>query len=174
MSLTAKELQQIKGLGNVLANRLLDSGHDSFARIVKLGESGLRQVQGINQKAVPDIIEQATRLAATDNRDRNTKIAELKESLQGLRQSVQELTTTARDRFSEKLAGKTGRKLTDALVRFLSALEDIEEKTGKKLKRTGKVVVKAEQHLEGLAEAGLKELRKGLKRARKALQRVNA
>jgi len=174
MSLTARELQQIKGIGDVLAKRLLESGHDSFAKIVKLGESGLRKVQGINQKAVPDIVAQAARLAAADNGDRDTKAAVLKESLQGLRQSVQGLATIAKDRFSEKLAGKTGRKLTDALVRFLDALEELEGKTGKKLKRTGKVVVKAEQHLDGLAEAGLKDLRKGLKRARKALQRVTA
>jgi len=174
MSLTARELQQIKGIGEVLAKRLLESGHDSFAKIAKLGESGLRKVPGINQKAVPDIVAQADRLAAAAGSDRDTKVAVLKETLQGLRQSVQALASTARDRFSEELSGRTGRKLTDALVRFLGALEELEGSAGKKLKRTGRVVIKAEQHLEGLAEAGLKDLRKGLKRARKALQRVTA
>jgi helix-hairpin-helix protein len=174
MTLTAKELQQIRGIGDVLAGRLLEAGHDSFAKIVKLGESGLKEIKGINPRAIPEILEQARQLAERDSSDRDSKVAALKESLQGLRSSVQELTATAKDRFSEKLSGKTGRKLTEALVRFLGTLEELEGRAGKKLKRTGKVVVKAEQQLEGLAEAGLKDLRKGLKRARKALQRVNA
>jgi len=174
MSLTAKELQQIKGIGDVLSSRLLESGHDSYSKIVKLGESGLRKIKGINLKAIPEILEQARQLSEKDSGDRDKKVAVLKESLKGLRHSVQELTSTAKDRFSEKLSGKTGRKLTEALVRFIEALEEVEGKAGRKLKRTGKVVVKAEQHLEGLAEAGLKDLRKGLKKARQALLRVHA
>jgi hypothetical protein len=174
MTLTARELQQIKGIGEVLAMRLVEAGHDSFAKIVKLGESGLKEIKGINPKAIPDILEQARKLAEKESGDRDRKVAALKESLKGLRHSVQELTSSAKDRFSEKLSGKTGKKLTEALVRFLGELEEIEARAGKKLKRTGKVVVKAEQHLEGLAEAGLKDLRKGLKKARKALQKVTA
>lgn len=174
MSLTVKELQQIRGIGAVLAARLLESGHDSFIKIVHLGESGLRKIKGVNPKAIPEILAQAAGLAESDTGERDKKIASLKESLQGLRQSVQELTSTAKDRFSEKLSGKTGRKLTESLVRFIGALEEAEGKAGRKLKRTGKAALKAEQQLEGLAEAGLKELRKGLKKARKALQRVHA
>src|SRR6185369_8770804 len=139
-----------------------------------LGETGLREIKGINPGVIPEILEQARQLAEKDSGDRDRKVAALKESLQGLRRSVQELTSNARERFSETLSGKTRRKLTEALVRFLGDLEEIEGKAGKKLKRTGKVVIKAEQHLEGLAEAGLKDLRKGLKKARKALQRVTA
>jgi len=174
MGLTAKDLRKIRGIGDVLAVRLLEAGHDSYLKIVKLGESGLKGIQGMNPKAVPEIIEQAKRLAAEESDGRDRKIADLKESMQGLRHSVQELTSTAKERFSEKLSGRTGRKLTDSLVRFIEALEELEGKAGRKVKRTGKVLVKAEQHLVGLAEAGLKDLRKGLKRARKALQRVNA
>jgi len=174
MGLTAKDLRKIRGIGDVLAVRLLEAGHDSYLKIAKLGESGLKGIQGMNPKAVPEIIEQAKRLAAEESDGRDRKIADLKESMQGLRHSVQELTSTAKERFSEKLSGRTGRKLTDSLVRFIEALEELEGKAGRKVKRTGKVLVKAEQHLVGLAEAGLKDLRKGLKRARKALQRVNA
>jgi DNA-binding transcriptional MerR regulator len=174
MSLTARELQQIKGIGEVLSVRLLEAGHDSFAKIVRLGESGLKEIKGINLKAIPDIIAQAARLSEKKPGTRDEQVAVLKESLQGLRQAVQELTRAARDRFSEKLAGRTGKKLTGSLVRFIDAVEKLEDKAGKKVKRSGKAVMKAEQQLEGLAETGLKELRKGLKRARKALQRVDA
>lgn len=174
MSLTAKELQQIRGIGEVLALRLLEAGHDSFKKIVKLGDSGLRKIKGLNPKAIPEILEQAGKLAVSDNNERDLKTAALKDSLQGLRLSVQELTRAAKDRFCEELAGKPGKKLTETLVRFIEALESVEESAGKKLKRSGKVIKKAEEQLEGLAEAGLKELRTGLKKARKALQRVHA
>jgi uncharacterized protein YoxC len=174
MSLTVKELQQIRGIGEVLARRLLEAGHDSFDKVANLGESGLKAIKGVNPRAIPGILQQAAGLAASDENDKGKTVAALKESLHGLRLSVQELASTARDRFSEKLAGKTGRKLTKSLVSFIAALEVVEGKAGKKLKRTGKVLHKAEQRLEGLAEAGLKDLRKGLKKARKALQRVKA
>lgn len=174
MSLTARELQKIRGIGEVLSLRLLESGIDSFSKIVALGESGLTKLKGINPKAIPDILQQAGKFAAGESDERSKRAAALNESLQGLRQSVQALASTAKDRFSEKLSGKSGKKLAAALVRFIEAVESVEENAGKKLKRSGKVVRKAEQHLEGLAEGGLKELRKGLKRARKALQRVNA
>jgi len=174
MSLTSRELQQIKGIGAVLAVRLLEAGHDSFAKIVKLGESGLKEIKGINLKAIPDIIAQAARLSEKKPGTGDEQVTLLKESLQGLRHSVQELTRTAKDRFSEKLAGKTGRKLTESLVRFIDAVEKLEAKAGKKVKRSGKAVIKAEQQLKGLAETGLKELRTGLKKARKALLKVHA
>jgi hypothetical protein len=173
MSLTAKELQQIKGIGDVLAVRLLEAGHDSFAKIVKLGGNGLKEIKGINLKAIPDIIEQAARLGGRKPGARAEKVAALKNSLHGLRQSVQELTRTAKDRFSEKLAGKTGKKVTESLVRFIEAVEKLEDRAGTKVKRSGKAVMKAEQQLEGLAAAGLKEFRTGLKKARKALQKVH-
>jgi len=174
MSLTARELQKIKGIGDVLSVRLLEEGHDSFEKIVKLGENGLKEIKGINPKAVLDIIAQASRLCGEKPCNRDEAAAVLKVSLQGLRQAVEELTRSAKERFNEKLAGRSGRKLTKSLVRFIEAVEKREDKAGKKVKRTGKAVVKAEQLLEGLADTGLKGLRKGLKKARKALKRADA
>lgn len=174
MSISAKEMQRIRGIGEALAPRLLEAGHDTFAKIVALGPDGLRQIKGVNPGAIPAILEQAARLAAEAGSDRTARVAALRKSAATLRQSVQTLTLSARDRFGNKLSGKTGRKLTEAVVRFIGAAEKIESGAHKGVKRTGKGLVKAEQRLEGLAEAGLKALRKGLKKARKALQRVQA
>lgn len=174
MSLTARELRQIRGIGEVLSVRMVESGHDSFQKIADLGVSGLKKIKGINPNSIQGILEQAAELAAKESGEREKKITALHESLKGLRNNVQELTSNAKERFGEKLSGKTGKKLTESLVRFIEALENVEGKAEKKVKRTGKVLHKAGQHLEGLAEAGLKDLRKGLKKARKALQRVNA
>lgn len=173
MSIIAKDLQKITGIGEILARRLSAEGHYSFTSIVKLGEDGLRKVKGINPKAIPSILAQAASLAESEESGRDARIRALRSSVDTLRNSVQDLTASARDRFTEKLAGKTGRKLTEALVSFIEALEKIEGSAGKRIKKTGKGLLKAEHRLEGLAEAGLKELRQGLKKARKALQKVH-
>jgi Holliday junction resolvasome RuvABC DNA-binding subunit len=174
MKITAKELQQIKGVGEVLAHRLLEAGHDSFAKIVKLGDVGLRKIKGMNPQAIPSILEQAATLAKNGASDRAARIKALQDSAEGLRSSVQELTASAKNRFAEKLAGKGGRKLTEGLIRFIAALEQVEGSAEQRLKRTGKGLIKAEQQLAGLAEVGFKELRKKLKKARKALQKVHS
>ena len=139
MGLTAKDLKKIRGIGDALSTRLIEEGHDTFAKIVQLGESGLKSIKGINPKAVTDIITQSGQLAACEPSDRDKKIAALKDSLNRLRLSVQGLTAAANERFNEKLSGKTGRKLTESLVSFIEAVESIEETTGKKVKRTGKM-----------------------------------
>lgn len=174
MSITAKDLQKIRGIGEVLSRRLLAEGHDSFSKIVQLGEDGLKKVTGINPHAIPSILQQAASLAVEEDSDRAVRIKALQDSIGALRNSVQDLTASARERFTEKLAGKTGLKLTEYLVRFIDALEKAENGAEKRIKKTGKGLLKAEQRLEGLADTGLKELRKGLKKARKALQKVTA
>src|SRR5512134_11561 len=46
-----KELQQIKGVGEVVAQRLVEAGFDSFAKVAEAGEEGLRNIRGINPRA---------------------------------------------------------------------------------------------------------------------------
>jgi hypothetical protein len=172
MSLTATELRRIKGIGAVLAARLLEEGCDSYAAIVALGEEGLGRIKGINPKAVPEILAQAAELAAGAEKGRPRRIDQLRESLQGLRGTVEGLTESARERFGAELSGRRGRKLTAALVRFISALDEAAGQADLKFKRGAKVLAKAEKRLAGLEESGVKGLRRGLKRSRKALERL--
>ena len=168
-----KELQQIRGIGAVLAQRLIDAGHDSCAKVAALGEEGLKQLKGINPKAIPSILEQAGQMANTEGNDRSARITELKEFAAKLRQSVQDLTTSAREHLSGDLSKKAERKTTDALVDFLVILDKVEVRAHKRIKRTERGLAKAGERLEGLAEGNLKSIRKGLKRAGKTLRRVN-
>ena len=55
---------------------------------------------------------------------------------------------------------------------MMAALERVEGKIGKRVKRAGKGLAKAEARLAGLAEQGAKGVGKGLKKARKSLKRV--
>lgn len=167
-----QELQQIHGIGKVLAQRLIAAGNDSCAKVAALGEEGLKQFKGINPRAIPAILEQAAQLAKQDGNDREARIAALKEFAATLRQSVQNLTASARAHLADDLSKKAERKLTDALIDFLLTLEKVEARAHKRIKRTGRGLAKAGARLEGLGESDPKTLRKGLKRANKALQRV--
>ena len=66
MAKTAADLQQLKGVGKVLADRLCAAGLDGFAEIARAGEEGLKKVSGINPRAAGSILEQAKRLAQAE------------------------------------------------------------------------------------------------------------
>ena len=174
MALTIKELQQLKGVGEILANRFIEAGLDSYAAIVSAGEDGLRKIRGINPRVIPSIVAQAEQLNVASRLSHEERIAQIKEKCAVLRNIVQQATESAQKRLGEELAGKAGDKLTRSLVRLLDTIGQIEEKSHKRLKRTGKAVQKAERRLEGLVDNGYKELRKTVKKARRALTRALA
>lgn len=172
-SITVKELQKIRGIGEALSARLLESGHDSFRKIADLGEDGLKRLKGINIKAIPEIIRQAEALAAETLTGKEERIKAVTGSLESLRISAQELIRSASSRLGETLSEKKKRKLTESLVRFIEALESVELKIGKKPKKTGRAIAAAETRLASLAEADGKALKKGFRKARKYLQQVH-
>jgi len=172
-AVTVKDLQKIRGIGAALSARLLAAGCDSFRKVADLGEDGLKKFNGINFKAIPEIIRQAEVLAAEAMPDKEERIKAATESLKLLRKTAQELIRSASSRFAATLSEKKRKKLTEALVRFIEALESVEAKIAKKPKKTGRVIGAAETELAALAEADCQALKKGLKSARKSLQRVN-
>jgi ERCC4-type nuclease len=174
MTTSIKELQQIKGIGEILAKRLCDAGIDSFAAITKAGESGLKTIKGINPRAIQAILDQASILSADAGTSKEERAAKVRGKCLALKQSIQSIAESAKGRLAETLEGKTGEKLTTTLVRLIDTLDKVEETAHKRIKRAGKAVTKAEQRIEKLADAGHKDLRKGLKKARKSLRRALA
>ncbi|MBT0666215.1 helix-hairpin-helix domain-containing protein [Geobacter pelophilus] len=174
MSNTLKELQQIKGIGEILAMRLCEAGIDSFAAITKAGESGLKAIKGINPRAIQSILAQAGALAKNAAADKSERVALIKERSLALRTAIQNIAESARQRLAEQLQGKPGQKLALTLVRLVDTLDKVEGVAHKRLKRAGKALTKAERRLEVLTDAGHKDLRKGLKKARKSLRRALA
>jgi len=172
MEAAHKELQQLKGVGEILSLRLVEEGLDSFAKIAEAGSAGLSKVKGINPRMVESIVEQARSLAETSAVDKETQLKDLRQAISKLRDSVQTIAATARDRFQEELAGKTGRKLTKDLIQVVESLEKIDQKLPKRSKRAGKGLLKAEQRLIELGEASVASLCKGMKKTRKTLQKV--
>lgn len=169
---TAADLEQLKGVGRVLAKRLYDAGFDSFAKIAQAGEEGLKKVRGVNPRYLGSILEQARQLSEATLTGRQARVEALKQRLSEVKEQVQALAETTRQRFQEELSGKSGKKLTSDLVRIEDALEQITDGGKKKSKRAGKALIKAQKRVAGLEDASLKKVRKGLKRARKTMLRA--
>lgn len=169
-----KELQKLKGVGEILAKRFVTAGLDTFAKVAEAGAAGLEKIKGVNPRAIPSIISQAKVLAGEVDSDRQQKVDALKQSAALLKKRLHDMPQQLRERFQTELAGKTGRKVEKELLKALAAVEKLESKLGKRVKKTGKGLVRAEERLITLADARFKDVGKGLKKARKALRKVFA
>jgi hypothetical protein len=166
------ELKQLKGVGEVLSRRLVEAGHDTLAKVVAAGEDGLEKIQGINQKMVAGILEQAGQLAGEGQPSKAQKVQELKRQAASLKEKVQGVALRVREGFQDELSGKTGKKVEKQIFKAIASLEKVEGKLETKVKKAGKGLAKAEKSLTLLAAAGLADICKGLKKARKSLQKV--
>jgi uncharacterized coiled-coil DUF342 family protein len=171
MTQAMKELQRIKGIGSVFAQRFLDAGYDTFAKIAAAGEEELRSVRGINTQMVRSILAQASELAGEVDKTRIEKVEELKHKAALLMNQVQDIALNVHKHFKKKAAGKRGKKIRKEIARIITALEEAKGKLSTKVKKTGKVLTKAEKHLSEVTETGLKGLGKKLKKARKSLKK---
>ena len=169
-----KELQKIKGIGAVLAQRLLEAGIDSPAKLAEFGEEGLKQVKGINPRVISSILEQARTLAAEATKDSEQKLQELQQTSLRIKEEVQRLVAVTLETQGEKLLGKRGERLEKQLRKLLAGMEKANAALGARPKRAAKGLAKIEKRLGELADAGVKTLTQGLKKARKPLKRLGA
>lgn len=170
----AKQLQKLKGVGETLSHRFVEAGLDSFEKIAAAGEEGIRIIKGINPRLVASIIAQSAEEVEEASRDKAQKVEELRRRSAGIRDQTQALAISVRDRFIEQPPGADAKKVEKELVKMIASLERVEGKLGKRMKRAGKCLAKAEQHLVALSGAGLKKIGKGLRKARKTLKKVYA
>ena len=99
-------------------------------------------------------------------------IDDLKALATELRNAMQEIAQAVRQRFPEEMTDKIGHKLTRNMVAGVDALYAMEELAQRRPKRSRRALEKAAKRLSGLAQAELAEILKGLKRARKGLERT--
>lgn len=172
MNKKAKELMRLRGVGDILAARLLEAGIDGYEKVVAAGEEGLKKIKGMNPRAVSGIIAQASELASAVASEPEKKVAELREKSASLTGRVQEIASDVKERFTEEIAGKIGKKVEKQITRIVGSLEAVAAEAKVKRKRAAKGLKRAEEHLNIEAGAGLKEIRKSLKKARKSLKRI--
>lgn len=173
MEQTAADLQQLKGVGSILVERLKEAGLDGFSKIAEADEEQLKKIKGLNARNIPSLQAQAKELAQEAGADRQSAIDALLKRLEEVKLQVQALAQATRDRFGAELSGKHGKKLTCDLVSIEDTLDRLNLSGKKGGKRAGKALDKVQKRVGGLAEdASLKKVRKTLKRARKTVRKA--
>ena len=67
-----KELQKLKGIGEVLARRLVESSYDTIGKVAGAEKKGLERIAGMNPQKVRDIVTQARKMMGKAERSRHT------------------------------------------------------------------------------------------------------
>jgi predicted flap endonuclease-1-like 5' DNA nuclease len=67
-----KELQKLKGIGEVLSRRLVEASYDTVAKVAAAEEKGLEKITGMNLQKVRDIVTQARKMTGETEKSQHT------------------------------------------------------------------------------------------------------
>lgn len=67
-----KELQELKGIGDVLSRRLVEASYDTIAKVASAEEKGLERIAGMNPQKVRAIVNQARKMMGEAERSHHT------------------------------------------------------------------------------------------------------
>lgn len=164
-----KKLTRLRGVGVILAARFRDSGLDSFEKIVEAGADGLQKIRGINPRVIASILSQAAGMIAEES---EKTVGYLQDRASLLSSRVQEIAQTVHNRFGDELKGKVGKKVQKEIFKIVCYLDSPSLKRQKN--KVTKGLAKAEKRLAIAEDAGLKKIRKCLKRTRKSLGKISS
>ena len=67
-----KELQKLKGIGDVLSRRLVESSYDTIGKVAGAEKKGLERIAGMNPQKVRTIVTQARKMMGKAEKRRLT------------------------------------------------------------------------------------------------------
>ena len=67
-----KELQKLKGIGEVISRRLVESRYDTIAKVAAAEKKGLERIAGMNPQKVRSIVTQARTMMGEAEKSRHT------------------------------------------------------------------------------------------------------
>lgn len=67
-----KELQKLKGIGEVLSRRLVEASYDTIAKVAGAEEKGLERIAGMNPQKVRSVVTQARKMTGETEKSRHT------------------------------------------------------------------------------------------------------
>ena len=76
MNKQMKELQQLKGVGKVLSQRLVENSYDTIAKVAAAQTKGLERIPGMHPKKVWAIVTQAREMTGEAEKDRHSWLEE--------------------------------------------------------------------------------------------------
>jgi len=71
-----KELQKLKGIGEILSQRLVEASYDTIAKVAAAEEKGLARIEGMNPQKVRSIVTQARKMTGEAEKSRHTWLEE--------------------------------------------------------------------------------------------------
>jgi predicted flap endonuclease-1-like 5' DNA nuclease len=77
-----KELQKLKGIGEVLSQRLVEASYDTIAKVAAAEEKGLESISGMNPQKVRSIVTQARTVTSEAEKSQHTWLKEVPGSSQ--------------------------------------------------------------------------------------------
>ena len=170
-----KELTRLRGIGPVLGRRLAEAGLERFDAIVEAGEEGLKRIHGLNPRMISSLLSQAAEMrAAAAEGAREQSLLEVRQRIDLLAATVQDMAARVRDMSGTESIGTVGAKIEAEIFGILALLDKLKARLGRKKKRTASGLERAGKHLAPLEGAGLLDIRKGLKKSRKSLERIFA
>jgi predicted flap endonuclease-1-like 5' DNA nuclease len=67
-----KELQKLKGVGEVLSRRLVEASYDTIAKVAAAEQKGLERIAGMNPQKIRAIVTQARQMTGEVEKSRHT------------------------------------------------------------------------------------------------------
>ena len=67
-----EELQKLKGIGEVLSRRLVESSYDTIAKVAAAEEKGLSKIAGMNSQKLRSIVTQARTMTGEAEKSQHT------------------------------------------------------------------------------------------------------
>jgi len=67
-----KELQKLKGIGEILSRRLIEASYDTIAKVAAAEEKGLEKIAGMNQQKLRSIVTQARKMTGEAEKSHHT------------------------------------------------------------------------------------------------------
>jgi len=67
-----KELQKLKGIGEILSRRLVEASYDTIAKVAAAEEKGLERIAGMNPQKLRSIVTQARKMTGEAEKNHHT------------------------------------------------------------------------------------------------------
>ena len=67
-----RELQRLKGIGEVLSQRLVEASYDTIAKVAAAEEKGLERIAGMNPNKLRSIVTQARTMTGEAEKKQHT------------------------------------------------------------------------------------------------------
>ena len=69
---THTELEKLKGIGEVLSQRLVESSYNTIAKVAAAEEKGLEKISGMSPQKVHSIVTQARKMTGAAEKSQHT------------------------------------------------------------------------------------------------------